>query len=444
MSIEFSRRALLRGAAATCMTAFMAELVSCSSSPHTTRIDGMVRPLSAQAVHNGYGVCASPTFRTSVYEDVDAWMADLAKMEVRYFRGLYHPGNDGCQAALAAARKHNIGWLMLVVPESSSGPTHQGVAETAAIVKAIAAHAPDVCYGIEGLNEPNQNRSSSVPVPSTWALTATAHQKAIWTTAKADARLATKPIVGPSLHAVAAMQSYTESYPSGGRHHYEQLKNAGIAAFQNWQGLHSYPGGEPPTYHLEEQLREVYIAFGSDYRVWITETGYTTALSGSGGQASVSQATAATYGAQAVLAFAKRGLRVTRFELLDDVDPGAEDVQGPDFGLWRVGSTDPQTWVAKPEVAKVTALLHGLDDPGPKYLPASVRLKVNASVPDLDVTVVGKRDGSVRAYLYRRSPVWDTGSRRAITVPTTLVTVTDRLGPRTIRVGPDVVAMRLR
>ncbi len=404
-----------------------------------------VQPLSAKDVYNGYGVCAHPTFRTTVYGDVEAWMANLAALGVRYFRGYYDPRNPGSRAAVAAARKHKVRWLMLVVQEGQRGPTDQSVETTAAIVRDIAANAADVCHGIEGLNEPNHNRSSTLPVAADWAVTAAAHQKAIWTTAKADPRLATKPILGPSLHNIAAMESYTHANPSGGRSHYLQLRAAGITAYQDWQGLHAYSGGQPPSRTLGDQERHIRTTFGSaTYPIWITETGYHNAVATTAGHKPTSEAAAAVYGPQALLAFAKRGMRLTRYELLDDVDGDLKDDHESNFGLYRVGSHDSRTWTPKPEAAAIAALLGELKDPGRSYRPAPVALKVTSTADDLDVTVVGKRDGSVRAYLYRSGSVWNPVSRGALTVARADVVVTDRIGARTVTVGPGIVGVALR
>ena len=436
LSTDLSRRSVFQGAALA--AASPALLGRRNRLPE-------VQPLAARDVYNGYGVCAHPTFRTTVYGDVDAWMAKLAALEIRYFRGAYDPRNPGSRAAVVAARKHGVRWLMLVVPEGQLGPTDQDVETTAAIVRDIAANAADVCLGIEGLNEPNHNRNSTVPVPADWAVTAAAHQKAIWTTAKADPRLARKPVLGPSLHAIAAMQSYVRADPPGGRSHYLQLRAAGVAAHQDWQGLHAYSGGQPPGRTLGDQEQQIRTAHGTgSYPIWVTETCYHNAVATTAGHRPSSEAAAAVYGPQALLAFAKRGMRTVRYELLDDVDADAKDAHESNFGLYRVGSTDPDTWTPKPEAVAIAALLAGLKDPGRRYTPAPVRLRVESAASDLDITVVGKRDGSVRAYLYRSNAVWDPVSRRALTVAPAEVVVTDRAGSRTLTVGPQVVGVTLR
>lgn len=437
LTANVTRRNVLQGsAAALTVPALGADFLRAGALP-------MVRPLSARTLYNAYGVCAHPSFRYSVYADVDAWMAKLAALGAKYFRGAFDPNNAGCQAAITAARKYDMQWLMLVVPEATTEPTAQTVAKTVALVKSIATIAADVCYGIEGLNEPDHNRGGG-PVPADWALTTTAHQRAIWNTAHADPRLAGKKIVGPSLHNIAALQSYTSSNPSGGRYHYEQIVNAGIDAYQDWQGMHSYSGGKPPCDGLDIQLNRIYTAFGADYPVWITETGYHNALDTSAGHIPASEAACAVYGPQSVLALGKRGIRSTRYELLDDVDAGVKDVHESNFGLWRVGSSDPGTWTAKPEVAKVSSLLRSLDDSGSGYTPALVGMRVATSATDVDVTLVGKRDGSNTVYLYRKASVWNTSTLTDVAVPKVEVTVTDRLGARTVFVGANVTTVPLR
>ena len=407
----------------------------------------LVDTVSAQRVHDAYGVSAHPEWQGgSTYNNVDAWVQRLDSLGVPYFRGRYKAGTTGTAEAIAASRKYGVKWLVSVVPEAGRSPTNQTPAETRAIVQQIGRTAADVVYGFEGLNEPNHNRGGGT-VPSTWAQIATAHQRAIWETAKSIPGLSRVPIVGPSLQTVAAEDSYDPAVaaPIGGPRHFHQLKAAGILAYQNWAGLHSYPDGRTPARGLDNRLRLIDSAYGADYPVWITEWGYHNALATTAGHDPVPEGVSATYGSRALLAMTtgERRTRLVRYEALDDVDPGVKDHHEANFGLWRVGSNDPSTWRPKKEADVMRGILTALHDPGPAYTPGPVNLSVSGP-SDLRYVVTRKRTGAATLWVWRSLGVWDAASRTAITVPTASVTVTDAAGSRTVQVGPRVTRLALR
>ncbi|QNN54034.1 hypothetical protein [Nocardioides mesophilus] len=418
-----------------------------------------VHPLSAMDVRTNLAVAAHPAFADSVYSDVEAWMERLATMGVTLFRGLYNPQNAGCQKAVAASRRYGVKWLMTIVPEANDKPTDQSVDTTAAIVRQIAATCPDVCYGIEGINEPNHNRGGSFPVPLDWATAYTApHQKAIWEGVQESEALSQVLVLGPSLHDQAAAASYDDAEPSGGAEHYHQLADAGVGDWQDRAGVHFYPAGEPPLTDIDRRLQHLLDAFGADTPLYMTETGYHNALyqptnaggtyrSGeeSIGHRPTSEGATATYIDRAVLQLADRGIPCAWYECLDDPDPGPKDVAESNFGLWRVETGDPLTWTPKQAVGKLTRLLDALDEPdGPSYVPDPVRLGVEAAADDVAFVVAARRNGSATVFLFRDLSVWDPFTRTPIEVAPVAVTVTDRRGPRTVEVSAEVTSLPLR
>lgn len=403
---------------------------------------GLQPTVSSQKVAESYGVAAHPVFQQSVYQNVDAWMSRLASLGATYFRGSYSPTSKGTIAAIAAARKYHMKWLMVVVEEDGTSPTTQSLAETEARVKHIAANASDVVYAIQGLNEPNHNRDGGV-VPANWAQVATDHQRVIWQTAKLQPALAKVPILGPSLQEINAEASYTGT-AEGGPRQYHQMVDAGVLHYQDYAGTHSYSGGGLPTNNLQGRLDRIRSAYGADYPIWIDESGYHNAVATTAGHRPASEAAAATYAPRLLLEFAgQRGLRVSRFEALDDVDPDAKDVHESNFGLWRVGSADPATWVEKPEVTAMRTTLDKLEDPGTAYTPNPVTLGLNGP-GDMEYLVTRKRDGSATLWLWRNVSVWDAFARTPISVLPRPVTVTDAAGVHTVEVAGEVVSMPLR
>ena len=407
----------------------------------------LVDTVAAQRLFDAYGVGAHPQRGgVSTYRNVDAWVQRLDAMGAPYFRGSYRPGTTGTAKAIAASRKYGVKWLMSVVPEAGTRPTNQTPAQTRAVIHDIARNAADVVYAIEGLNEPNHNRGGGT-VPADWARIATAHQQAIWETAKGIPALSRVPIIGPSLQTVAAEDSYDPAVtnPLGGPRHFHQLKAAGILAFQSWAGLHSYPDGRTPAHGLTNRLRIIDSAYGADYPVWITEWGYHNALATTAGHDPVPESVSATYASRGLLAMVpgERRMRLARYEALDDPDPGVKDNHEANFGLWRVGSNDPATWRAKEEVDIMRGILAALRDPGPAYTTAPVNLAVSGP-RDLRYVVTRKRDGSATLWVWRSLSVWDAAARTPLTVPTVSVTVTDSAGSRTIQVGPRARSLALR
>jgi hypothetical protein len=346
---------------------------------------------------------------------------------------------------VAAARTYGVKWLMIVVDEAGTSPTTQTLAQTKARIEHIAANAADVVYAFQGLNEPNHNRNGGV-VPANWAQVATDHQRMIWQTAKGIPALAKVPVIGPSVQEPNADASYeaTGATAEGGARHYHQLVDAGILAYQDYAGTHSYAGGGLPTHGLERRLDLMRSAYGADYPVWIDEAGYHNALATDSGHRPASEEAAATYAPRLLLEFAgQRGLRVGRYETLDDVDLDAKDVHESNFGLWRVGSADPASWTPKPEVAAMTAILGDLQDPGTAYTPAPVQLGLTGP-SDMEYVVTRKRDGSATLWLWRNVSVWDPADRARVTVEAKPVRVTDVAGVRTVNVAGEVVKLALR
>src|SRR5919202_760494 len=74
-----------------------------------------------------------------------------------------------------------------------------GAGASGAVLAHIRDNAADVCIGIEGMNEPNNNRDGS-PLPADWAVKAVAYQKAIADFVAAPPSMAHVRVVGPSLH----------------------------------------------------------------------------------------------------------------------------------------------------------------------------------------------------------------------------------------------------
>ena len=57
---------------------------------------------------------------------------------------------------------------------------------------------------------------------------------------------------------------------------------------------------------------------------------------------------------------------------------------------------------------------------------------------------MGRSDGSARVLIYLNASVWDAVKRVRLTVAPVDVTITDRVGTRVVKVGPQVTSVPLR
>ena len=367
----------------------------------------LVRPMSAQRVQQNWGICDHPDF-TAGYQNRAAVLDRIAGMRIACIRGMFTHDSRG-DATAARLRANDMGWVMMVYPTEHGMTTAKLVAR----IRYIGDHAADLCRAIEGPNEWNNSRSGGTPMT---AAETVAVQKTIYQTVRADPRLDHVKVLGPSAH-VLVLDRHNGS-------DYLDLVRAGIAPYQDGQAVHSYPIAKEVTNKLAGRLDYVYAAFGDNYPVQVTETGWTTG--GTTGTPQNTEADAASYAAQAVLVMAGLKIPTMRYETLDDSPLGGRD----GFGLWSCTSTtDTSKWRAKPEVSSVGNLLRALFDPGPAYVPAPVQLRIVGAV---ESAVTGKRDRTATAWLWTNadSPVQ--------------ASVTDSQGTRTFRVTKNLTRVPLR
>jgi len=448
--------------------AYIAELEKVEEPPPPPPVDEsktlpQVTPISAAAFRARAGLCTHPNFNTpsKVYkvENAPEAMQRVADMGFGHIRGAM-PTGTVADAWAAECRKHKIGWIATCTGEGDA-VTDQTPAVTAQRVATIGQKYPDVMIALEGINEPNHNRSGAAVV-SNWATITASHQKAMWDAArKPGSGLENIPIVGPSLHDIAADQSYTQSNPSGGPKHYHQLKAAGILSHQTISGQHSYPGGSYPLRQLDARIGLMKSAYGPDYTSWVTEWGYHNAMKTSAGHKPVTPEVAGIYAPRAYLQFlttVKGGtdhdvVGLCYYEHLDDSQ--SQTAHEERFGIEGVGATnptDPSTWTQKAAAASMQALLAPMKDPAGTgaYQPKPVGLKVEPPAGNTDVQwqlVQNKAQldaGTATVLVYRDKDVWSRETLTPITVSEVEVKITDRNGTRTVPVGPAVKKVNTR
>lgn len=417
---SLSRRTLLINGLAGAAIAAIPEWASADISLPT------VRPIWSHKAYQAFGVCSHPNFSSSVYQYTRQWMTSLAATGASYFRGMYADGLPATDMTARAAREHGLEWGMAVCPDDWSLSDQ----ELAARIQHVAQHAADVCLYIEGVNEPNYERGGGAP-PGDWPQRTLAKQKVIWQAVKSDPRLAHVKVVGPSLQAVVGTESQ-----------YRMLGDVGIAQYMDFAAMHRYPGGRYPNHMLDEQLTWIRRHWGGK-ATWITETGYTNALASPGGHSPVPEDVSAGYAPSALLEAVDRGCKVCWFELLDDPDSGVKDVTESNFGMFATTSGMAPPWRPKPVVEVMKSFLSELRDAGPTYDPAPIGLHVTSDVDDVEVTVLGKRNGSVTVHLRRATNCWDPVKQERIPVKEAPVTVRTEKGSRTFTVNHEVRSVTL-
>lgn len=125
----------------------------------------------------------------------------IVGMGMGYMRGMLL-GNDGDNEFADFCRDNGVGWLMTTTPEA--GITNSALQ---AKIRHLAENNADVCIGVEGMNEPNQERSGA-PVADTWPVTTTASLAVLYNAMKSYPATAGIPICLPSLHDTQSANSY--------------------------------------------------------------------------------------------------------------------------------------------------------------------------------------------------------------------------------------------
>jgi hypothetical protein len=409
------------GAAAPVFSGFAGPLSSAASAASLP----LVTPKWSQLALESFGVCAMPLHDHSVYHYRSAWIGNLASMGVHYIRGTYKQGFDPTYDTVRLLRSNGMKWAMVLVTDLS-----QSDADIRARVNDIATKAADVCLAVEGINEPNHNRGGG-SVPATWKEQTLAKQKVLWEAVQARPELRGRvAVLGPSLQTQDATLS-----------DFQWFASHGLPNYMTHSGAHCYPTGQYIDTNFDSMLKPQ-----RDYwkkPLWVTETGYTNALSTSGGQRPVPESVAGVYAPSAVLEAIDRNMKVNWFEVLDDPDAGSKDNVEANYGLYALGSSAAPPWRAKPAATALKGVLTSLKDPGPVHRPAALGLRVAAPVSDVRWTALGKRDGSVRLYLRRAKEVYDTHLHKAIPVPAVTVTIVTSRGTRNVSVGAEVVSVLL-
>lgn len=413
----------------------------------------LVKPLSALAVHSGYGVCQHVNFQATVYKHQAEVLERYGAMHIGEMRSLYNHKLSGFATAVAAARLAGVKWHATVATMDSTE------AQVRDRIRHMAANTADLISAIEGVNEPNGDGFTLAD-----AARAALIQWWIWDEVSRHPELAHVAVYSCSMHDVNLDNS-------DGRHWLlfadaEVRNSAGTVVlgrgrdFCHGGAVHGYQAGKPPgaDAKLDERLTWCRDALrgGRNMRgelVKVTEMGWTNATAPKatrvGGAKVTSERASAAYDVQALFVYGRLGIPFLRYEFMDDPN-GAKTQTEANFGLWEVETVegDPDlTWTAKPVVEPLTAALGWLEDDGEPYAPTVVGVEVAVTAGAsrvVDWVAVQKRDGSTRLYLWTADPIWDPTAEVDLADQLVEVTVTDAQGQQLVHVGATPVPVDLR
>jgi hypothetical protein len=300
-----------------------------------------------------------PQMQHTPYGAIEVWPKQVADLGATYIRGKFNPGLRNTQKLVSQCRALGLKWVMTLIPEDWS----MNLTELKRVLAAIRDDAADLCIAIEGMNEPNHNRDGS-PLRADWAQATVAYQKVIWDFVHSTPKLSKVAVISPSLQ-LGGANPYTD---------FVKLRDAGIANYINYAGMHSYPGGLKPDSKVDMRLDWVADAWGRTIPTWVSETGYQNAMNAPlSGPRPVPEDVAALYAPRTILDYFGKGCKSARYELLDEPDSTNKNCEAA-YGLFDCPSNNPSTWRAKPEYGVLKSFLTGLKDTAASYTPAPVAL----------------------------------------------------------------------
>lgn len=413
-----------------------------------------VLPVWSHDVYSNYGICQHTNFQTTVYQYQTELINAIADTGISKFRSMYAHNLAKNNEAITQARLRGVKWHATIMTEAS---TEEDIRVR---VAHMANNASDLVVDVEGINEPNE--TNVWPDASVTAVV----QRQYWMSyyIRKNSILRPKWLAGelrigsPSMHDIRLDNSDGQ--------HWLQYANKQVQAkaddpdfsgsvsgraLTDFVNAHGYQGGGAVDRNRQRRVDYARAAFPT-LPIVFSETGYTNAMGPNRTAAHnpVPEEVSAIYDPQIVFDFFNAGLGAFRYEALDDPDPGADNVIESNFGmLFEVDEDNPAAppataWKEKPGVAPMRAILTWLKDPGPKYSPTPVGLRIVSKHDDIRYTLVQKRNGSTRMYAFRYGTIWNTATEVPINLGDVNITLEDAQGTRTIAVGPAVKAIDIR
>jgi hypothetical protein len=237
-----------------------------------------------------------------------------------------------------------------------------------------------------------------------WVSTLRTYTRELWEGVKARPKLASIPVVGPSIVTRADMAAAGD-----------------LSAWEDYGNTHTYLSGDLPERESTWSGELAAAAKNSGSKpVQVTETGYHNAInSPTSGHQPASEKAAAIYMPRLFLENFRRGstARSYSYELLDQRnDPAKSDLEAA-FGLLRNDLSK------KPAAVAIERLIGLLSDKGPSFTPSSLSYSVEGAPSTAQQLLLQKRDGTLYLVLWNRVSVWNVSTRTDIDPPDVPITV---------------------
>ncbi len=387
---------------------------------------------SADSFVNSIGVNTHTYYTNTAYGQFGLVKQRLEELGVRHIREYLEPNRLDQYKALNELAGVGIK-SDLILGDPPGGATGLNT-----LTSTLKTKVPNAVDTVEGSNEFDLSGTPN------WASSLTEYQRRLYNTIKSDPSLSSLPVVGPSMG-----------------HSSDTSQMGNISSLLDYGNIHSYPGGYGPEGNLTSQLG-LGAQMSGTKPVMATETGYHNALNTSNGHLPTSEVATAVYMPRLFLEYFRRGVaRTYSYELVDEwPDPGLSESESH-FGLLR------NDFSKKPAFVAMHNLIQILEDPGPSFTPEALDYTLSGNQENLHQVLLQKRDGSYYLALWRATSVWDPVNRTALSPTSAQVNVTvnrslssaqqfepnassaplasfsDPNGPLGVRVGPQVVILKL-
>lgn len=340
----------------------------------------LVTATAADEFVDSVGVGTHFRYTDTAYAQSERLIERLQRLGVRHIRDGF-PLDPSPELLTVLRRLPDYGIRANLVLGTPNHPRRQPLPPAADAVAAVrAAGLGDVVESLEAPNEWDLRGGGN------WLEETKRFQRELHSTVHADPELDGIPVVGPSV----------------GRHfRVQELRDFGDSI--DIANVHNYPRGGPPEEDLEAELANAR-AMAPGKPLYVTETGYHTAVNQTDRQAPVSEQAQADYLTRTLLENYRLGVQRTYiYQLVDgQPEPSYED-QEQHFGLLRNDLSE------KPAYDAVRHLLTSLADPGPSFIPEPLAVSVVSEDADVQHLLLQKRDGTYYLILWRQGLLYEGG-----------------------------------
>lgn len=277
-----------------------------------------------------------PQYTGTTYGNHEAVLQDLGRLGVTRISALLTPGMSGDEIEFYQDAHTRYGirvWFAIGAPGTTLSD-----ADWTKVRNLLTGPLAGIAEIASGWNEPNHR------VADDWSTATANHQKKLWTNIQQVNTASGQTIrVGtPPLWSGDIPQQYSDL----------QLLAPKIQGAYDTINWHLYPHGNTGSAlasMIDTQLTKFKAAYGT-HPIVNSESGYFTPTNYSGGSNPSTEAEQAAQLPDLVNFHLSRGIGISYFELLDDVDPTGANREAH-FGLVRTPSLSPSTWTDKPAFA---------------------------------------------------------------------------------------------